>query len=60
MAIPNWICLDCKNEFRPVNEKGEFSFNCPNCSSPKTIVNRRSSVSIEPQPHVNTKFPEDK
>ena len=40
MAVPKWVCLDCGKEFDPMDGKGKFSFNCPSCGSPKTVVKK--------------------
>ena len=47
MGVPNWVCLECKREFNPIKDNGDFTFNCPKCGSPKTVANRHPSVSVE-------------
>ena len=41
IGIPNWICLECKKEFKPVIEEDGLNFNCPTCSSFRTVANRK-------------------
>ena len=47
MVLPNWICLKCRKEFKPINTEGDFSFNCPVCGSPKTVANRKQEKKME-------------
>ena len=47
LAIPSWICLDCKKVFIPVIDENDVSFNCPSCGSPKTIAKRLSETNSE-------------
>ena len=48
LAIPSWICLDCKKVFIPIIKESNVSFNCPSCGSPKTIAKRLSVSNLEP------------
>jgi DNA-directed RNA polymerase subunit RPC12/RpoP len=42
MSFPYWKCLDCGEEFNPVNKDQDFDFNCPICGSIQTKPRRSS------------------
>ena len=47
MVLPSWLCLECRKEFKPINGEGDFSFNCPVCSSQRTVANRKQEKKME-------------
>jgi DNA-directed RNA polymerase subunit RPC12/RpoP len=47
VVLPNWLCLECRKEFKPINSEGDFSFNCPVCGSQRTISNRKQEKRME-------------
>jgi DNA-directed RNA polymerase subunit RPC12/RpoP len=46
LSIPNWICLECSQKFKPSVSDDDFDFNCPNCGSYGTIAHREKAIEV--------------